>query len=156
MRELRSLAFKEIAGEKYVEKFNFAPGLLPVERDVIEMMVYQLNPNRAGRAGYTKEQAAQTVADGLIDHWIWCNVYTLTNNNVQTKVLKLYKEFQGLVQTRTNRQTENWKVTKADPFNDRVSKTLFNIMVKDKIRRKRQEDYYGVKMTETEELFLED
>ena len=45
MRELRSLAFKEIAGEKYVEKFNFAPGLLPVERDVIEMMVYQLNPN---------------------------------------------------------------------------------------------------------------
>ena len=33
---------------------------------------------------------------------------------------------------------------------------FLNIMVKDTIRRKRQEDYYGVKMTETEELFVED
>jgi hypothetical protein len=156
MRELRSLAFKEIAGDKYVEKFNFAPGLLPLEKDVLELMVYHLNSNRAGRTQLSKEQAAQTVAGGLIDHWIWCNVYTLTHNNVQTKILKLYKEFQGLVQTRTKWQTDNWKLTKADPFNARVSKTRFNIMVKDPTRRKRQEDYYEVKMTETEELFVKD
>ena len=156
MRELRSLASKDIAGVQYVEKFSFALGLLPLERDVIELMVYHRNPARAGRTQISKEEAALSVAHGLVDHWIWCNVYTVHPNNVQNKVLKLYKEFMGLVQARGNRQTANWKVNKADPFNARVSKTLFNIMVMDKDRRKRQEDFYEVKMTETEENFVKD
>ena len=68
MRELRSLASKDIAGVQYVEKFSFALGLLPLERDVIELMVYHMNPARAGRTQNSKEEAALSVAHGLVDH----------------------------------------------------------------------------------------
>ena len=127
-----------------------------MEKDVLEIMVYHTSPVRAGKKQLTKEDAAMLVADGLIDHWVWCNVYTLSRNPVITKILKLYAEFTSLVQTRPNKKPEHWRVTKAHPFNSRVSSYLFNILVKDKIRRKKQEEFYGVKMTDVEEKFAVD
>ena len=53
-------------------------------------------------------------------------------------------------------KTEKWKTSKAEPFNDRVIKTLFNILVTDKIRKKNLELFYGVKMTEVEDQFVID
>ena len=156
MRELRSLTTKDIDGVKYTEKFNFVNGMLPLEKDVIEMMIFHLSPSRAGRALVTRVGAARMVADGLIDHWVWCNVYTLGFEAVRDKILKLYNQFMTVVQTRPSRKTDNWRVNVAGPFNTRVSTSLFNILVKDKVLKKRQEEFYRVKMTETEEQFVED
>ena len=156
MRELRSLTHKDIAGVKYPEKFSFDGGLLPLEKDVLQLMVFHMSPSRAGKNMMTKEEAAGLVADGLIDHWVWCNVYTIRHDNVKRKILKLWKEFMYLVRTRPKQKTDNWKVAKADPFNDRVAKTLFDILVKDKVRRKKLEEFYRVKMSEVEEEFVQD
>ena len=61
MRELRSLTSKEIAGVKYVEKFNFDNGLLPVEKEIIEMMIFHLSPTRAEKNQTSKEEAVEIV-----------------------------------------------------------------------------------------------
>ena len=141
---------------KYPEKFIFDGGLLPLEKDVLQLMVFHMSPSRAGKNMMTTEEAAGLVADGLIDHWVWCNVYTIRHDNVKRKILKLWKEFMYLVRTRPKQKTDNWKVAKADPFNDRVAKTLFDILVKDKVRRKKLEEFYRVKMSEVEEEFVKD
>ena len=77
---------------------------------------------------------------------------------MKTKILKLMNEFNlnYLVRLREAYRSESWKMNKADPFNIRVSKTLFDIIVKDSHRRKRQETFYGVKITEVEEKFVLD
>jgi hypothetical protein len=121
MRELRSLTSKELAGVKYTEKFNFNNGLLPAEKDVLEMMLYHLSPIRAVRAQLSKDGAADMVADGLIDHWVWCNVYTLSRHAVRKKIIKLYDDFIYLVRTRPALRTEKWKLSKAQPFNECVN-----------------------------------
>ena len=156
MRELRSLTSKELAGVKYTEKFDFNNGLLPTEKDVLEMMLYHLSPIRAGRAQLSKDGAADMVADGLIDHWVWCNVYTLSRHAVRKNIIKLYDEFMYLVRTRPALRTEKWKLSKAQPFNEKVTKTLFDILVTDKARKKSLEVFYGVKMSEVEEQFVAD
>ena len=154
MRELRSLSRTLIDDAVFCEKFYFQNGQLPLEKDVIEMMLFQLSPIRAGKTQRSKDDAASVIAHGLIDHWIHCNLYTLSHISVKKKIVKLFDEFRSIQHARC--KNENWIQKKAKPFNERVASTLFDIIVKDDGSRKRQEDFYGVSMTSSEQEFYED
>ena len=60
------------------------------------------------------------------------------------------------VKTKKDRRTEKWKKEKADPYVDRISHNLFDISTQDKDFLKKQESFYGAKMSENEWDFLED
>ena len=86
MRELRSLSRTLIDDAVFCEKFYFQNGQLPLEKDVIEMMLFQLSPVRAGKTQRSKDDAASVIAHGLIDHWIHCNLYTLSHISVKKRL----------------------------------------------------------------------
>ena len=71
------------------------------------------------------------------------------------KLTALYTEFNNLCQTRKERRNEKWK-EEVGKFCSRVSTACFNISCTDPVRIKHLESFYGVKMTQMEEDFLED
>ena len=73
---------------------------------------------------------------------------------VNPQILRLHGEFGELRRIPTSRRGESWK-EKVLLFHRRVSSSLFDIAC-DQNRRRRQEIFYGVKMTHVEFEFLED
>ena len=73
---LRSCGQKVLGDVTFTAKLSFSPGLLPTMKDVIEVMLYHLLPV-PGRRQLSKGEAASTVTDGMVDHWIFQNVYTI-------------------------------------------------------------------------------
>ena len=67
------------------------------------MMLYLMRPVRAGREMMTREKVKGILVDGVIEHWVWCKVYTVSYQSVKTKNLKMCSEFMFLVQTRSDR-----------------------------------------------------
>ena len=53
---------------------TFPNGKLPTKKDVIQRMLAQEN--------FTTSEAARNTSIELIDHWKWCNVYTLSQQRV--------------------------------------------------------------------------
>ena len=70
------------------------------------------------------------------------------------QILRLHSEFGELRRIPTARRSELWK-EKVLSFHRRISSSLFDIAC-DQNRRRRQEIFYGVKMTGVEFEFLED
>ena len=79
--------------ENFFARDCFSSGCLPTKREVIEMLVWHLLPKGKGFTCPPKEEAASCVADVLIEHWIWCNLYPKHKKNVVGAILKLYDEF---------------------------------------------------------------
>uniref|UniRef100_A0A8C3S962 Uncharacterized protein n=1 Tax=Chelydra serpentina TaxID=8475 RepID=A0A8C3S962_CHESE len=111
-----SKAKKTLGNVDYVESSEFSQGILPTNKDVIQNMLYLLQPKRAGQAQQSKEDAAQLLAELLQKHWLFCNLHTIATKNIKKNILKMYEEFTKLYQTR--KQTQNQSFTeKADTFN---------------------------------------
>jgi hypothetical protein len=102
----------------------------------------------------SKDQAALLLAELLQEHWLFCNLYTITTKHIKKSILKLYAEFVNLLQTRKQRQNEKFQA-KVDTFN-KEAETVFDVFCKESIIRKKLEERHGVKMTEMEWTFLED
>lgn len=147
-------AKKTLGTVDYVESSEFAQGILPTKKDVIQNMLYLLHPKRAGQAQRSKEDAAQLLAELLQEHWLFCNLYTIATQNIKKHILKVYEEFSKLYQSRKRRKNELF-TQKADDFNKR-SEQLFDIFCTDTVTREKLEQYSGVKMTDMEWKFLED
>ena len=73
---LRSSGQKSLGDVTFTAKLSFSPGLLPTQREVIEVMLFHLLPS-PGRVQKTRLEAASVVAAGLMEHWIFQNVYTI-------------------------------------------------------------------------------
>ena len=82
-RYTRSQVKKEINGVTYFECGGFQNGLLPTKAEVVQNMLY-LRPDRAGKSGRTKEDAVKFLCRPLIEHWEYCNVYTMAERQVET------------------------------------------------------------------------
>ncbi|XP_008104649.2 uncharacterized protein LOC103278222 [Anolis carolinensis] len=154
MAALDVKAKKTLGTVDYVESSEFAQGILPTKKDVIQNMLYLLHPKRAGQAQRSKEDAAQLLAELLQEHWSFCNLYTIATQSIKMHILKVYEEFSKLYQSRNRRKNELF-TQKADDFN-RSSEQLFDIFCTDTVTREKQEQFSGVKMTDTEWKFLED
>ncbi|XP_068810644.1 uncharacterized protein [Struthio camelus] len=145
---------KTLGTVEYVESSGFAQGMLPTKKDVVQNMLYLLQPKRAGQAQRSKEDAAQLLAEHLQEHWLFCNLHTIATKNIKKIILKMYEEFTKLYQTRKQRQNEAF-TERADRFNESSDK-LFDIFCTDTPTRNKLEEYSGIKMTGTEWKFLED
>ncbi|XP_039344947.1 uncharacterized protein LOC120372169 isoform X1 [Mauremys reevesii] len=148
-----SKAKKTLGNVDYVESSEFSQGILPTNKDVIQNMLYLLQPKRAGQAQRSKEDAAQLLAELLQEHWLFCNLHTIATENIKKNILKMYEEFTKLYQTRKQRQNQSF-TEKADIFN-RSSEQLFDIFCTDTVIRNELEQYSGIKMTDVEWKFLE-
>ncbi|XP_042312892.1 uncharacterized protein LOC121925144 [Sceloporus undulatus] len=152
--DTKAKAKKTLGTVDYVESSEFAQGILPTKKDVIQNMLYLLHPKRAGQAQRSKEDAAQLLAELLQEHWLFCNLYTIATQSIKKHILKVYEEFSKLYQSRKRRKNELF-TQKADDFN-RSSEQLFDIFCTDTVTREKLEQYSGMKMTDTEWKFLED
>ncbi|XP_027506453.1 uncharacterized protein LOC116791767 [Chiroxiphia lanceolata] len=147
-------ARKTLGTVEYVESSGFAQGVLPTRKDVVQNMLYLLQPKRAGQAQRSKEDAAQLLAEHLQEHWLVCNLHTIATQNIKKLILKMYEEFTRLYQTRKQRQNQKFS-DRADKFNE-SSEKLFDVFCTDTQMRDKLEEYSGIKMTSIEWKFLED
>ena len=134
--KLRSNSQRVLGDTTYIEKHEFSIGVLPTEKDMIELMQYHILPKGKGIEQISIEEAAKILADGVIDHWFFCNIYTINKRHVVRKLIKLYNEFIDLVRTREPRRNEIWLNTIVVPFNFKVKTSLFDIVCIDKSRIK--------------------
>ena len=140
---------QKLLGEKtYVEQAGFPNGILPTNRDVVQNMMYLMRPGRAGQSQRSKAGAAHILSAVLMDHWIFCNVYTVSDKIVKKKILNLYNTFQSIVQTRQSRRNqtyeENVKIFNAS------GEHLFDIYCEYTKVRENLEEIHGVKMSQSE------
>ncbi|XP_009988138.1 PREDICTED: uncharacterized protein LOC104381988 [Tauraco erythrolophus] len=147
-------ARKTLGTVEYVESSGFTQGILPTKKDVVQNMLYLLQPKRAGQAQRSKEDAAQLLAEHLQEHWLFCNLHTIATQNIKKLILKMYEEFTRLYQTRKQRQNQAF-TERADKFNE-SSEKLFDVFCSDTQTRNKLEEYSSVKMTSVEWKFLED
>lgn len=147
-------ARKTLGTVEYVESSGFTQGILPTKKDVVQNMLYLLQPKRAGQAQRSKEDAAYLLAEHLQEHWLVCNLHTIGTQNIKKLILKMYEEFTRLYQTRKQRQNQAF-TERADKFNE-SSEKLFDIFCTDAQLRNKLEEYSGIKMTGIEWKFLED
>ena len=117
----RNRSQKKILDEVYVERGGLPPGMLPLQKTIIENMIYLNRPDRAGADTRSAKESATFFSYVLIEHWTFCNCHTVTVGNVSTKIENLYKEFLNFVQTRKEKRTNTWE-EKAKKFNERVNK----------------------------------
>ena len=151
---LRSGNQRNLGNVIFVARSSFSPGLLPTVKEVLEVMLFHLL-HRKGVQSMSTVDAANLVAMGLSDHWVRLNVYTINYRNIAPKIVKLYGEFMALVRTPMARRHENWVTSKMNPFLMKTKQCL-NIACTDPIILRKQEKFYGVKMSEVEREFLED
>ena len=95
------------------------------------------------------------MAEELIDHWIWNNLYPKKAENVATMLLSIYEDLKRLQKIPKPRQTEEWVKSTVEPWMESLEVGL-DIRTMDVGFRKRQETLFGVKETEAEESFWQD
>lgn len=78
---------KTLCGTVYSESFNLPLGVLPSKKNVVECMVYLMRKDRAGKQQRTVQDGANLLAFILVQHWEYCNVYTITQLNVAKRVV---------------------------------------------------------------------
>ena len=167
---LRSSGQKILGDVTFIAKPHFTPGLLPSQREVIEVMLFHLLPGIPGRKPKSRDNASNVVAGGLVEHWVFQNIYTIQkvgfcfqvfNNSkfmqrcVIKKVQDLYEDFSYLLNYPKKKKTGNWVANTLQPFLMKIE-TCLDIACTDPGALKKLEKFHGVKMTEEEEKFLED
>ena len=151
---LRSTYSQHLDTEVFQGREEFEGGLLPTERNVIEMMIWAV-ASRTGRKQVSAKAAAKLVAEILFDHWVWSNCYPKKLGNIQNQVENLYVEFKKLRETRTKKQTQNWKTEKVPAYLERI-KQGFDISTYDANYLSKMESLYGVKMEEEDKQYRDD
>ena len=151
---LRSTYSQRLDTEAFQGREEFDGGLLPTERNVIEMMIWAV-ASRTGRKQVSAKAAAKLVAEILHDHWVWSNCYPKKQGNIQNQVENLYTEFKKLRETRPKHQTQNWRTNRVLPFLERI-KRGFDISTYDVTYLSKMENLYGVKMEEEDKQYRDD
>ena len=75
---------------------KFPQGKLLTCKDVIEQVLYEDN--------WITKQTSSVIAQELVQHWTWCNVYTTNVVTVKNKVFSLVDRFYKLTKWPKNRR----------------------------------------------------
>ena len=118
-------------------------------------MMALLMPDEAGKSYRSVAEAAKFVALLLIEHWEFCNLYTISYNAIVKKVEGLYNRFRELVRWRKGRENSKSHSEKICQLKSETQ-SLFDILVKDEERRKSLENTIGIKMKKEEFDFYQD
>ena len=82
-----------IGDEIYKELETLPLGVLPTKKDIVQCMLFLLRPENSGKTQRTIEDASFMVSCNLIDHWLYCNIYTKGLKHVKKQIVELYKKF---------------------------------------------------------------
>ena len=74
----RNVAPKLLVDAEYKPRSTIPAGQLPLEKTIIELMLYLLEPQHAGFSKLSVKDASWMLAWALMDHWNLCNIYTVT------------------------------------------------------------------------------
>ena len=154
---LRSTRTQTLGDEVFSGRDVFECGMLPTEKEVIEMMIWVMAP-RDGKVAVSMATSARMVAGIMMQHWIWSNVYPKKLQNVQKQIEKLYLEFKKLKSTSKLKQTENWKKEKVGLFLERIKKGMDISTYDSKYLALLESECgpYGIKMTEEDRIYKDD
>ena len=124
------------SGHEFKSLQQFPPGFLPTTKQVICRVLNEVN--------FLKSEAANTVAQELVQLWTWCNVYTISISSVVRKIQELIKEFSTLDRyPKAKRGTTFLK--KEAIFVEKLDH-LFDIFCEDKRQRRILEAAHGLRM----------
>jgi hypothetical protein len=151
---LRSFGQKTLGEATFNARLGFSRGLLPTCKEVLEVHIFHLT-SVPGKKQLSRSEVSEVVGDGLKEHWLFQNIYTVQKRHIVSKVSKLYEEFLTLTHTSQKKRTPAWKEKRLDPFLTKIN-SCFDISCKDSEARKRQEKFHGVSMSSVEYDFLQD
>ena len=123
-------------------------GRLPTVKQALGHLFYTNTQN----AGEQQSQNLHNVAADIMNHWISCNIYTITHKSVREKLSKFVVTYEKLKKYAAAKKN-------GKPFKDTLStfgqecEKLFDIRTSDKTRQTTQERVWGVKETELERKF---
>ena len=119
-------------------------------------MMYLLQRDRAGKPQLTVEEASHMVTCTLVEHWQYCNIYTVTEKYVKRKVLALHKQFKDKIKKSSMKFYQKpEKMLEFDNFNAEMN-TLFDIFCENQRRRTSLKKLFCIKMMPMEWSFLQD
>lgn len=73
---LRSVGAKTLGNENFRPTPSFSPGILPTGKEVIEVILFHVVAVK-GRKSVSRDVVISQVAQGLIEHWVFQNIYTI-------------------------------------------------------------------------------
>ena len=76
------------SGHEFKSLLQFPPGFLSTTKQMICRVLNEVN--------FLKSEAANTVAQELVQLWTWCNAYTISISSVIRKIQESIKEFSNL------------------------------------------------------------
>ena len=119
-RMLRSESVVKLGGQNFTDSDTFKPGMLPTGKEVLDMVSFVLRPKGKGFTQKTKKEAFEWVAEILVEHWVWCNLYPKNLQGVCKQVEKLFTSFQILNKTSKAKQTDKWVEKWVVPFHEKA------------------------------------
>lgn len=133
--------YKFISKEKFPDK-----GMLPTKREVLQRMLHEEN--------WRTKNAADAVAEELRAHWLWCNIYPISEPRIAQRLMELVKKFNFV---------DNYSVKKMGPAFERHLSDfledvddLFDIFCRDDMQRRKQEKENKLRMNESDIAFYND
>ena len=81
MMTTRSKCQKTFHDTVYTEQYELPTGKLPVQKGVC-CMLYLLCPDRVRKEMHTINEAAVLLANAMVEHWHFCNGYTIGERHI--------------------------------------------------------------------------
>ena len=132
---------------EFTSKDSFTKNILPTKRDVLQRMLHESH--------WQTKVAYEVVAQELVDVWVFCNVYHVSANAVALRLETLAKSFKKLhSQPKNRRKSDNYSKLVANFMAD--VDNLFDIFCKDDLQRRKLEELYKLRMTESDFAFYND
>ena len=120
--------------------------MLPTKKKVLQRILHEDN--------WRTKQAADLVAKKLKEHWLWCNVYTVSVTIVSKKLLNYITKKFKFVNSYLTKKREKIFETHLDDFLSDID-TLFNIFCHDREQRWIQEEH-KLRMNDSDLAFYYD
>ena len=132
---------------EFTSKDGFVRDVLPTKRDVLQRLLHE--------DCWQTRAAREVVAQELVDVWVFCNVYPVSVKAVALRLETLAKSFKKLhSQPKNRRKNDNYSNLVANFMAD--INDLFDIFCKDNQQRRKVEEKYKLRMTESDFDFYND
>ena len=120
--------------------------MLPTKKEVLQRILREDN--------WRTKQETDLVAKELKEHWLWCNVYTVSITIVSKKIVELTKKFKFVNSYSTKKRGKTFEIYLDDFLSD--IDTLFNIFCHDREQRRIQEEEHRLRINDSDLAFYHD
>ena len=117
--------------------------MLPTKKEVLQQILHEDN--------WRTKQAADLVAKELKEHWLWCNVYTVSLTMVSKKIVELTKKYKFVNSYSTKKRGKTFESYLDDFLSD-----IDNIFCHDREQRWIQEEEHKLRMNDSDLAFYYD